>query len=73
MTCESITCNMCMAFIRDEVGNGMISLPICMLHVPDFSGPTLFMVLSREDAVDGWRSLIGSTDPKQAKEQDPDS
>lgn len=38
-----------------------------------FSGPTLFMVLSREDAVDGWRSLMGTTDPSQAKEQDPES
>ena len=37
------------------------------------SGPTLFMVLSREDAVDGWRSIIGPTDPEQAKEQNPDS
>lgn len=37
------------------------------------SGPTLFMVLSREDAVDGWRSLIGPTDPEKAKEDAPDS
>ncbi|XP_052812769.1 thioredoxin domain-containing protein 6-like isoform X13 [Mya arenaria] len=37
------------------------------------SGPTLFMVLSREGAVEGWRSLIGPTDPLQAKEVDPDT
>ncbi|XP_021351891.1 thioredoxin domain-containing protein 3 homolog isoform X15 [Mizuhopecten yessoensis] len=37
------------------------------------SGPTMFMVLSREDAVDGWRSLIGPTDPEKAKEESPDS
>jgi len=30
------------------------------------SGPTLFMVLSRENAVEGWRSLIGPTDPAEA-------
>ena len=36
-----------------------------------FRGPTLFMVLSREDAVEGWRSVIGPTDPQQAKEQNP--
>ena len=38
-----------------------------------FSGPTYFMVLSREGAVDGWRSLIGETDPSKAKEIDPES
>ncbi|XP_060586782.1 thioredoxin domain-containing protein 6-like isoform X16 [Ruditapes philippinarum] len=37
------------------------------------SGPTCFMVLSREGAVDGWRSLIGPTDPSQAKEADVDT
>ncbi|XP_076088093.1 thioredoxin domain-containing protein 6-like isoform X20 [Mytilus galloprovincialis] len=37
------------------------------------SGPTYLMVLSREGAVDGWRSLIGPTDPTQAKEVSPDS
>ncbi|ELT87722.1 hypothetical protein CAPTEDRAFT_96991 [Capitella teleta] len=37
------------------------------------SGQTLFMVLSREDAVDGWRSLIGPTDPEKAKEEAPES
>ncbi|KAL4217403.1 Thioredoxin domain-containing protein 3 [Mactra antiquata] len=35
------------------------------------SGPTYFMVLSREGAVDGWRSMIGPKDPAQAKEVDP--
>ncbi|XP_063412015.1 thioredoxin domain-containing protein 6-like isoform X5 [Mytilus trossulus] len=37
------------------------------------SGPTYLMVLSREAAVDGWRSMIGPTDPTQAKEVSPDS
>ena len=36
-----------------------------------FSGPTLFMVLSKEDAVENWRGVIGPTDPTQAKEQAP--
>ena len=36
------------------------------------SGETLFMVLEREDAVDGWRHLIGPTDPSTAKEEEPD-
>ncbi|XP_053385455.1 thioredoxin domain-containing protein 6-like isoform X23 [Mercenaria mercenaria] len=37
------------------------------------SGPTCFMVLSREGAVDGWRSLIGPTDPTKAKEVEADT
>ncbi|XP_066305247.1 thioredoxin domain-containing protein 3 homolog isoform X4 [Branchiostoma lanceolatum] len=37
------------------------------------SGPSLFMVLSVEDAVEKFRSLMGPTDPEVAKEQSPDS
>ena len=35
------------------------------------SGSTLFMVLTREGAVDGWRTLCGKTDPAEAKAKDP--
>ena len=37
-----------------------------------FSGPSLFMVLSRPDAVTGWRALMGPTDPEKAKEEQPE-
>lgn len=36
------------------------------------SGPSLFMVLSRPEAVTGWRALMGPTDPDEAKEAQPD-
>jgi len=37
------------------------------------SGPTQFLILSREDAVSGFRSLMGPTAPEHAKEVDPNS
>ncbi|CAH1249802.1 NME8 [Branchiostoma lanceolatum] len=37
------------------------------------SGPTLFLVLSQEEAVDRFRFLMGPTNPEQAKEAFPDS
>jgi len=37
------------------------------------SGPTMFMVLSREDAVQGIRDMIGPTDPEEAKQSAPES
>jgi len=36
------------------------------------SGPSLFMVLSRPDAVTGWRALMGPTNPEDAKQAQPD-
>ena len=32
----------------------------------------MFMVLTREGAVDGWRSFIGDTNPEEAKAKNPD-
>ncbi|KAJ7372866.1 Thioredoxin domain-containing protein 3 [Desmophyllum pertusum] len=37
------------------------------------SGPTLFLVLTREDAVSGWRAMMGPTDPQQALDLAPNS
>lgn len=37
------------------------------------SGKTMFLVLSKEDAVAGWRSVMGPTDPTEAKDAAPDT
>ncbi|GAA52851.1 thioredoxin domain-containing protein 3 homolog, partial [Clonorchis sinensis] len=37
------------------------------------SGRTLFMVLTREDAIAGWRQLMGPTDPDKAADEVPAS
>jgi nucleoside diphosphate kinase len=37
------------------------------------SGSSLFMVLSRRDAISGWRAVMGPTDPNEAKQINPDS
>ncbi|KAH9494956.1 Thioredoxin domain-containing protein 3, partial [Bulinus truncatus] len=37
------------------------------------SGPSLFLILSREDAINGWRRDMGESDPLHAKEENPNS
>lgn len=37
------------------------------------SGETDIMVLSRENAIEGWREEIGDVDPAKAKETNPES
>lgn len=37
------------------------------------SGPTMFMVLSREDAISGMRDIAGPADPEEAKKSAPES
>ncbi|XP_020893204.1 thioredoxin domain-containing protein 3 homolog isoform X2 [Exaiptasia diaphana] len=37
------------------------------------SGKTMFLVLSKEDAVSGWRAMMGPSDPTEAKEAAPET
>uniref|UniRef100_A0A8C0G5H2 Nucleoside diphosphate kinase-like domain-containing protein n=1 Tax=Chelonoidis abingdonii TaxID=106734 RepID=A0A8C0G5H2_CHEAB len=36
-------------------------------------GPSVIMILTKENAVEQWRQLMGPTDPDVAKESSPDS
>lgn len=38
-----------------------------------FSGQSTVLLLEREDAVTGWRAMMGPTDPDEAREKAPDS
>nr|XP_016850164.1 PREDICTED: thioredoxin domain-containing protein 3 [Anolis carolinensis] len=37
------------------------------------NGPSMVMILTKENAVEDWRKLMGPTDPEKAKETNPDS
>ena len=51
----------------------LVVIKATVLFIYPSSGPTLFMVLTKEDAVSGWRAMMGPTDPQQALELDPNS
>ena len=61
------------------LSQSVLNLPTYWLLIDYFScycdklhsGPTQFLILSREDAVSGFRSLMGPTAPEHAKEVDP--
>jgi nucleoside diphosphate kinase len=44
-----------------------------LCNVCVFSGQSTVLLLEREDAVTGWRALMGPTDPEEAREQAPGS
>ena len=49
----------------------MKSIIICCHNI--CSGPSMFMVLTREDAVSGWRAMMGPPDPNAAKDDNPNT
>ncbi|NWJ02068.1 TXND3 protein, partial [Crypturellus undulatus] len=65
----SLTREMAMQFYKDHEGKPFYdSLVTCMT-----AGPSVVMVLTKENAVEEWRQLMGPTDPEEAKLTSPES
>uniref|UniRef100_A0A8C3K374 NME/NM23 family member 8 n=1 Tax=Calidris pygmaea TaxID=425635 RepID=A0A8C3K374_9CHAR len=66
---EALTREMAAQFYKDHTGKPFFEeLVNCMTE-----GPSVVMILTKENAVEEWRQLMGPTDPKVAKETSPES
>ncbi|NWI24973.1 TXND3 protein, partial [Sula dactylatra] len=66
---EALTHEMATQFYKDHKGKPFFEkLVTCMTE-----GPSVIMILTKENAVEEWRQLMGPTDPKVAKETSPES
>ncbi|XP_054673039.1 thioredoxin domain-containing protein 3 [Grus americana] len=66
---EALTHEMAAQFYEDHKGKPFFEqLVSCMTK-----GPSVIMVLTKENAVEEWRQLMGPTDPEVAKETSPES
>ncbi|NXH31735.1 TXND3 protein, partial [Myiagra hebetior] len=66
---QSLTREMAAQFYKDHEGKPFFDeLVNCMTE-----GPSVIMVLSKENAVEEWRRLMGPTDPEEAKKTSPES
>ncbi|XP_040520624.1 thioredoxin domain-containing protein 3 isoform X2 [Gallus gallus] len=66
---EALTREMATQFYKDHEGKPFFEeLVSCMTE-----GPSVIMVLTKENAVQEWRKLMGPTDPEVAKESCPES
>ncbi|KAM6210823.1 thioredoxin domain-containing protein 3 [Sarcoramphus papa] len=66
---EALTHEMATQFYKDHKGKPFYEqLVTCMTE-----GPSVIMVLTKENAVEEWRQLMGPTDPEVAKETSPES
>ncbi|XP_015709686.1 thioredoxin domain-containing protein 3 isoform X2 [Coturnix japonica] len=64
-----LTREMAAEFYKDHKGKPFFDdLVSCMTD-----GPSVVMVLTKENAVEEWRKLMGPTDPEEAKENCPES
>ncbi|XP_072185943.1 thioredoxin domain-containing protein 3 [Excalfactoria chinensis] len=65
----ALTREMATEFYKDHKGKPFFEdLVSCMTE-----GPSVVMVLTKENAVEEWRKLMGPTDPEEAKENFPES
>ncbi|NXC76330.1 TXND3 protein, partial [Anhinga anhinga] len=66
---EALTHEMATQFYKDHEGKPFFEeLVTCMTQ-----GPSVVMILTKENAVEEWRQLMGPTDPEVAKETSPES
>ncbi|NXB73192.1 TXND3 protein, partial [Donacobius atricapilla] len=66
---KALTHEMAAQFYKDHEGKPFFEdLVNCMTQ-----GPSVIMVLSKENAVEEWRNLMGPTDPEEAKKTCPES
>ncbi|KAM9302814.1 thioredoxin domain-containing protein 3 [Morus bassanus] len=66
---EALTHEMATQFYKDHKGKPFFeNLVTCMTE-----GPSVIMILTKENAVEEWRQLMGPTDPELAKETSPES
>ncbi|XP_017589923.1 PREDICTED: thioredoxin domain-containing protein 3 [Corvus brachyrhynchos] len=66
---QALTREMAAQFYKDHKGKPFFEqLVNCMTE-----GPSVIMVLSKENAVEEWRQLMGPTDPEEAKKTSPES
>ncbi|XP_052643632.1 thioredoxin domain-containing protein 3 [Harpia harpyja] len=66
---EALTREMATQFYKDHKGKPFFEhLVTCMTE-----GPSVVMILTKENAVEEWRQLMGPTDPEVAKATSPES
>ncbi|XP_074942231.1 thioredoxin domain-containing protein 3 [Phalacrocorax aristotelis] len=66
---EALTHEMATQFYKDHRGKPFFEQLVNYMT----EGPSVIMVLSKENAVEEWRQLMGPTDPEVAKETSPES
>ncbi|XP_041263810.1 thioredoxin domain-containing protein 3 [Onychostruthus taczanowskii] len=66
---QSLTREMAAHFYKDHEGKPFFDELVNFMT----QGPSVIMVLSKENAVEEWRKLMGPTDPEEAKKTCPES
>ncbi|NXY04017.1 TXND3 protein, partial [Pteruthius melanotis] len=66
---QALTREMAAQFYKDHEGKPFFEDLVNFMT----EGPSVIMVLSKENAVEEWRQLMGPTDPEEAKKTSPES